>query len=106
MAADGGAHMSGLAIASLLTLFFVPAGYFLLFRFDSSPVPRSPWRQCSEGHNRSGLIDFFLQMAHGLIEGDMAALSKAGRRVPRAGSELDPLDTIRNRGRARHGSNA
>jgi multidrug efflux pump subunit AcrB len=26
--------MSGLAIASLLTLFFVPAGYFLLFRFD------------------------------------------------------------------------
>jgi multidrug efflux pump subunit AcrB len=26
--------MSGLAIASLLTLFFVPAGYFMLFRFD------------------------------------------------------------------------
>ena len=26
--------MSGLAVASLLTLFFVPAGYFLLFRFD------------------------------------------------------------------------
>jgi multidrug efflux pump subunit AcrB len=26
--------MSGLAIASLLTLFFVPAGYFLLFRYD------------------------------------------------------------------------
>jgi multidrug efflux pump subunit AcrB len=26
--------MSGLAIASLLTLFFVPAGYLLLFRFD------------------------------------------------------------------------
>src|SRR6059058_1666583 len=25
--------MSGLAVASLLTLFFVPAGYFLLFRF-------------------------------------------------------------------------
>ena len=66
MVADGGAHMSGLAITSLLTLFFVPAGYFLLFRFDSSPVPRSPGRQCSEGHNRSGLIDFFLQMAHGL----------------------------------------
>ncbi|WP_208617506.1 efflux RND transporter permease subunit [Bradyrhizobium arachidis] len=28
--------MSGLAIASLLTLFFVPAGYFLLFRFGGS----------------------------------------------------------------------
>jgi multidrug efflux pump subunit AcrB len=27
--------MSGLAAASLLTLIFVPAGYFLLFRFDS-----------------------------------------------------------------------
>jgi multidrug efflux pump subunit AcrB len=27
--------MSGLAAASLLTLVFVPAGYFLLFRFDS-----------------------------------------------------------------------
>jgi multidrug efflux pump subunit AcrB len=27
--------MSGLAIASLLTLFFVPAGYLLLFRFDN-----------------------------------------------------------------------
>ena len=26
--------MSGLAVASLLTLIFVPAGYFLLFRFD------------------------------------------------------------------------
>jgi multidrug efflux pump subunit AcrB len=26
--------MSGLAVASLLTLFFVPAGYFMLFRFD------------------------------------------------------------------------
>ena len=26
--------MSGLAVASLLTLFFVPAGYFLLFYFD------------------------------------------------------------------------
>jgi multidrug efflux pump subunit AcrB len=26
--------MSGLAIASLLTLFFVPAGYLLLFRLD------------------------------------------------------------------------
>jgi multidrug efflux pump subunit AcrB len=26
--------MSGLAVASLLTLFFVPAGYFLLFGFD------------------------------------------------------------------------
>jgi multidrug efflux pump subunit AcrB len=24
--------MSGLAVASILTLFFVPAGYFLLFR--------------------------------------------------------------------------
>jgi len=28
--------MSGLAIASLLTLFFVPVGYFLLFRFDNA----------------------------------------------------------------------
>jgi multidrug efflux pump subunit AcrB len=28
--------MSGLALASLLTLFFVPAGYFLLFRFGGS----------------------------------------------------------------------
>ncbi len=28
--------MSGLAVASLLTLFFVPAGYLLLFRFDRS----------------------------------------------------------------------
>lgn len=27
--------MSGLAVASLLTLLFVPAGYFLLFRFDN-----------------------------------------------------------------------
>src|SRR6202171_452806 len=26
--------MSGLAVSSLLTLLFVPAGYFLLFRFD------------------------------------------------------------------------
>jgi multidrug efflux pump subunit AcrB len=26
--------MSGLAVASVLTLFFVPAGYFLLFRYD------------------------------------------------------------------------
>jgi multidrug efflux pump subunit AcrB len=26
--------MSGLAVASLLTLVFVPVGYFLLFRFD------------------------------------------------------------------------
>lgn len=31
---DGGLMMSGLAVASLLTLFFVPAGYFLLFWFD------------------------------------------------------------------------
>jgi multidrug efflux pump subunit AcrB len=28
--------MSGLVLASLLTLFFVPAGYFLLFRFSGS----------------------------------------------------------------------
>ena len=28
--------MSGLAVASLLTLFFVPAGYFLLFRWDEA----------------------------------------------------------------------
>jgi multidrug efflux pump subunit AcrB len=26
--------MSGLAVASLLTLLFVPSGYFVLFRFD------------------------------------------------------------------------
>ena len=30
--------MSGLAVASLLTLFFVPAGYFLLFRFDTGKI--------------------------------------------------------------------
>jgi multidrug efflux pump subunit AcrB len=30
--------MSGLAIASLLTLFFVPAGYLLLFRFDNKAL--------------------------------------------------------------------
>jgi multidrug efflux pump subunit AcrB len=30
--------MSGLAVASLLTLFFVPAGYFLLFRWDAAPT--------------------------------------------------------------------
>jgi multidrug efflux pump subunit AcrB len=29
--------MSGLAIASLLTLFYVPAGYFILFRFAKEP---------------------------------------------------------------------
>jgi multidrug efflux pump subunit AcrB len=34
--------MSGLAVASLLTLFFVPAGYFLLFRFDRSPALGGP----------------------------------------------------------------
>jgi multidrug efflux pump subunit AcrB len=28
--------MSGLAVASLLTLFFVPVAYFLLFRFDKA----------------------------------------------------------------------
>jgi len=28
--------ISGLAVASILTLFFVPAGYFLLFRFSAS----------------------------------------------------------------------
>ena len=35
--------MSGLAVASLLTLFFVPAGYFLLFQFDGkvSHAPQS-----------------------------------------------------------------
>ncbi len=27
--------ISGLALASILTLFFVPAGYFLLFRFGA-----------------------------------------------------------------------
>ncbi len=31
--------MSGLAVASLLTLFFVPAGYFLLFRSDQARSP-------------------------------------------------------------------
>jgi multidrug efflux pump subunit AcrB len=32
--------MSGLAVASLLTLLFVPVGYFLLFRFDGdNPRP-------------------------------------------------------------------
>jgi multidrug efflux pump subunit AcrB len=31
--------MSGLAVASLLTLFFVPAGYFLLFWFDKEHLP-------------------------------------------------------------------
>jgi CheY-like chemotaxis protein len=30
--------MSGLAVASLLTLLFVPAGYFVLFRFDRATV--------------------------------------------------------------------
>jgi hypothetical protein len=30
--------MSGLALASVLTLVFVPASYFLLFRFDRKPV--------------------------------------------------------------------
>ena len=30
--------MSGLAVASLLTLFFVPTGYLLLFRFDKKVV--------------------------------------------------------------------
>jgi multidrug efflux pump subunit AcrB len=46
MAVTGGAlwkpmavlMISGLALASVLTLFFVPAGYYLLFRF-SSPAP-------------------------------------------------------------------
>jgi hypothetical protein len=33
--------MSGLAIASLLTLFFVPAGHFLLFRIDKAFEPYS-----------------------------------------------------------------
>ena len=35
--------MSGLAVASMLTLFFVPAGYFLLFQFDGkvSHAPQS-----------------------------------------------------------------
>ena len=31
--------MSGFAVASLLTLFFVPAGYFLLFWFDKEHLP-------------------------------------------------------------------
>ena len=38
--------MSGLAAASLLTLLFVPAGYFLLFRFDTAPG--SAWYRLSE----------------------------------------------------------
>jgi multidrug efflux pump subunit AcrB len=33
--------ISGLALASVLTLFFVPAGYFLLFRFGALPLPAS-----------------------------------------------------------------
>jgi multidrug efflux pump subunit AcrB len=33
--------MSGLAVASLLTLFFVPTGYFLLFWFDKDLPPAS-----------------------------------------------------------------
>jgi multidrug efflux pump subunit AcrB len=48
MAVTGGAlwkpmailMMSGLAVASLLTLVFVPAGYFLLFRFDRKSAVR------------------------------------------------------------------
>lgn len=32
--------MSGLAVASLFTLFFVPAGYFLLFRLDEKAMAR------------------------------------------------------------------
>ena len=36
--------MSGLAVASLLTLFFVPAGYFLLFWFDKD-LPPAPQRE-------------------------------------------------------------
>jgi hypothetical protein len=32
--------MSGLSLASLLTLVFVPAGYLLLFWFDSAPLHR------------------------------------------------------------------
>jgi multidrug efflux pump subunit AcrB len=41
--------MSGLALASVLTLVFVPAGYFLLFRFDKKPVRacRPPTRDAS-----------------------------------------------------------
>ncbi len=31
--------MSGLAVASILTLFFVPAGYYLLFRFRTTSHP-------------------------------------------------------------------
>jgi multidrug efflux pump subunit AcrB len=42
--------MSGLAVASLLTLFFVPAGYFLLFRFDKVLQPGSAW-------SRQGAVD-------------------------------------------------
>jgi len=46
MAVTGGAlwqpmavlMMSGLAVASVLTLLFVPAGYFLLFRFDRAQL--------------------------------------------------------------------
>jgi multidrug efflux pump subunit AcrB len=39
--------MSGLAVASVLTLFFVPAGYFLLFRFDAA-LPRNEARVSEE----------------------------------------------------------
>jgi multidrug efflux pump subunit AcrB len=34
--------MSGLAVASLLTLLFVPACYYLLFRFDRPLQPMKP----------------------------------------------------------------
>jgi multidrug efflux pump subunit AcrB len=61
MAVGGGAlwepmavlMMSGLAVASLLTLLFVPAGYFLLFRFDrtagaiSSGIDHEPERNAT-----------------------------------------------------------
>jgi len=34
--------ISGLALASVLTLFFVPAGSFLLFRFSALSAQASP----------------------------------------------------------------
>jgi multidrug efflux pump subunit AcrB len=37
--------MSGLAVASLLTLFFVPAGYFLLFRSDGASLVQNKARK-------------------------------------------------------------
>lgn len=44
--------MSGLAVASLLTLFFVPAGYFMLFRFDKAFSGKSTVGPFNESEQR------------------------------------------------------